>query len=524
MRRQIVFGIAAAMALTLFATSSSHAILIDTFDPPNPAVTAVQFDTGPGAQIVGGGPAGDFLRLVEDNNNNQRNAYVYDTTDTIAPRTVVAELDIRAAAAGFAADGVGIAFLPNSQFGDTGAAGVPNIGAEEPNIVNTFAVGLDLHPADQGENHISLHRNGSFANVNANPVDLDAGVFHRYRIEVNNNTNGVSTASVIVTPDIFGTPGAPVTVHNNVAFNNLPQVTRLALFARTGGRFFDADIDNISVASNGFDSTSYSIQDFDGANDGAGGGQGTGYLVESRADNEQADLPVVMSGGPTGNFLRLTHDGRNNLRNAAVFDASSQTLNAQGKITGRFDFRLTAGGSPADGFSVALIPTDTFGLTGTGAAHAGPGSFAAEEPNIPATFAVGFDLWQNINNVSAHWDGNQIDETAIDTNILDLDDGNFHRARIMLSQGVGGSTLDLSIVPDVHGAPGAPIVLADGLFIPGLDLYSYRLQFSGRTGGAFVNVDLDNIQFNGFVPEPATFGLLGLGGLALLARRRRQIA
>ena len=43
--------------------------------------------------------------------------------------------------------------------------------------------------------------------------------------------------------------------------------------------------------------------------------------------------------------------------------------------------------------------------------------------------------------------------------------------------------------------------------------------FAFNTGGDGVSIFLDNIKFTG-VPEPATIGLLGLGGLALLRRKR----
>jgi hypothetical protein len=49
------------------------------------------------------------------------------------------------------------------------------------------------------------------------------------------------------------------------------------------------------------------------------------------------------------------------------------------------------------------------------------------------------------------------------------------------------------------------------------------LLISGRSGGVNPSVFLNAIELSqvSIVPEPATFALLGLGGLALLRRRRR---
>lgn len=62
----------------------------------------------------------------------------------------------------------------------------------------------------------------------------------------------------------------------------------------------------------------------------------------------------------------------------------------------------------------------------------------------------------------------------------------------------------------------------DGLDNAGITIFRYTLSGASGTGG---NNRIDNVQINATaVPEPAAFSLVGLGGLSLLARRRRHHA
>jgi hypothetical protein len=53
-----------------------------------------------------------------------------------------------------------------------------------------------------------------------------------------------------------------------------------------------------------------------------------------------------------------------------------------------------------------------------------------------------------------------------------------------------------------------------------MNLYDYRVEFAGRTGGLDMSIDLDNILVQ-TIPEPSSALLVGMGAV-LLARRRRK--
>ena len=61
-------------------------------------------------------------------------------------------------------------------------------------------------------------------------------------------------------------------------------------------------------------------------------------------------------------------------------------------------------------------------------------------------------------------------------------------------------------------------VMTDNVLAPG----EYADFVLRETGSAGPPLFIDNVAFIGSVPEPATMGLLGMGALAMLRRRRRQ--
>jgi len=268
---------------------------------------------------------------------------------------------------------------------------------------------------------------------------------------------------------------------------------------KPGAGTFYAEVDVVGTGTG----PSATMQDFDG-----GGTASTTRQLDS------APGPAVLAGGPTGNYMRLINDGVNNNRNAVAFDQAPDGVNPSGSISVDFDVRFTdASGLPADGGSMLLIPTSTYGALGDG--WGGGGS--AEEPNLAGAFAIGMDLHpaegpQNVNDISVHWNGSEIANVRMNNADVNLDAGVFHRVHAELVEGVGAGgdvAVTVTITPDIHGVPGTPYTPIDNVTMTGMHSFAdYRVEFTGRTGGRNVSMDLDNIQVAAGAP---------LGGTAAFA-------
>lgn len=197
--------------------------------------------------------------------------------------------------------------------------------------------------------------------------------------------------------------------------------------------------------------------------------------------------------GSTGRFLRLISDGANSQANCIIFDqigSGSFPL-----ITAEFDFRVSSPDAPADGFAFMLIPTSTYGTSGPGVNPIG----AVEDPLYAGVFAVGFDVYDpagTINDVSVNWNGSQRQKVRVPTANVNITSAQFHRARVTVRHVSGGAEVTVVLTANVNGTPGTPYTAINNRFVPGLNPFSSRVQFGGRTGGLNMNVDLDNIAVN----------------------------
>jgi len=258
------------------------------------------------------------------------------------------------------------------------------------------------------------------------------------------------------------------------------------LSARTGGMNMDVDVDNVNVQY----STPCIVQDFDSP--------GTSAFTTTQYGSSPG--PLVVSGGPTGNFLRVVNDGVNGQLGVVAFDRSS-LLGPFPWLRIAFDFRIGGQGNGADGLS--------------------------EEPNLAGSFGLGLDIHDNgavdvsQDSLSLHWNGSKVAEADL-TGLMDLENNVFNHLEVLLVPTLGGANVTVVVTPDAYGiAPGSPLTVFDSYFLPGLTRYEGRLAFSGRTGGLNANHDIDNVVAQ-FVPEPGSCLLFGGGLLALLGRRRRR--
>ena len=215
--------------------------------------------------------------------------------------------------------------------------------------------------------------------------------------------------------------------------------------------------------------------------------------------------PPSIAGG-FDQFVVLTNlDNSNN--NTIAFDLQPlQTGAAPYGWDLEFDFRMTddaaseaagGGGSAGDGFGIGLFPTSLYGVSGpVNPATMGVGSQDWERPSFDGAFTVGFDVYPNIDFVSANFDNVGI--AAQQLSGFDLNDGQFHSAHVSARPLGDVMTLEMTI----DGLPVFPsATIASELSL--LTQADYRLIAGGRTGDAFVRTSLDNIRLtNAPAPEP----------------------
>jgi hypothetical protein len=476
------------------------------------------FRSGPLIKTAEPDSTGAFLRIVNDNVNSQNNRVVFERglDGGASNMGEVLQFDFRINSTDTPADGLGLLFLRTRDLGGTSYfTGDGIASSEEPNHANMLGIGFDVYP-DGGTDvapGVSLHWNGSKLADVLLPPSLGLNQFHRIQVLREPVATGLNV-TVSAVPNINGVPVAPVTLVDHFFVPGASLYDYRAQFsARTGTENADVDIDNITSTQIARPPLANTQADFIQA---AGSGWKGYAFGGGAAPDVRTDFDL------NGNYLRLTYDGINVQKNAIAFDKQLDgSISGKTGIKGDVDFRLNSPtDQPADGMSLMLIPTAMYGNTGPGAA-ATPG-FLAEEPNAPGVFGIGLDVYEDLraNQISLHWDGNVIIQLDVDPGKFNLVSGGFNHLHFELTQDASGMFLDLILTADIFGVPETPLVVFDDFLIPGMNLYDYRVEFAGRTGGLNMDIDLDNILVQ-TIPEPTSAALVGLGAL-LLARRRRQ--
>ena len=268
------------------------------------------------------------------------------------------------------------------------------------------------------------------------------------------------------------------------------------------------------------------FEDFDG------GGTNAYSLTSS-----SGTAPSVLTGGPSGSYLRVVSLTASN-NNSIAFDENLSVTGPapKGKILS-FDFRMSgdadntaAGGccdSAADGLGIGYHATPRWGATGPmnpGAAGA-PDGADWERPAFARAVTIGLDVFEKIDVVTLNAFGSTIAEVDVKP-FLDLNNGLFHRGILTVLPNPANTDtalFDFDIIEDVHGAAIShkimDDILADNVNLNGLP--ANRIIAGGRTGGAFVNGDFDNISVR-LVPEPASLTLLVMAGIPAIGLLRRR--
>lgn len=284
--------------------------------------------------------------------------------------------------------------------------------------------------------------------------------------------------------------------------NMLPYESRVHIGARTGGESMRLDVDNINVAySNPYVGglsvapTGHLFQDFDSVGT-------TGYRAVQAAATDPANPagfrpgPLIKAGnaGTDGAFMRIVNDAVAGQSNRIVFDRAFDGGASTLPEVLEFDLRFNSSDTPADGLGLLFLPTID-PATGI-AAIAGDGIGSSEEPMHSGILGIGFDVYPNESpdvapGVSLHFDNVKLADVPLPA-AIGL--GQFHKVQVVREAVEGGLNVSVIAFPDVNGAAGAPVTLIEDFFVAGARNHDYRVQLSGRTGGANADHDVDNIR------------------------------
>jgi hypothetical protein len=363
--------------------------------------------------------------------------------------------------------------------------------------------------------------------VPTSSIDFLNNLWNRAQIDVT-PADGGANVTVKITPDVNTAGGAPITLFDKQFIPGLSAYDfRIMAGARTGGATATVDVDRLTSTTLDTGSpTVNTVQNFDTV--------GTGYRASDL--NQSGTLhPTIVSGGVSGNALRLAHANNGQLANIG-FEKSIPD-GPKSKVVAEFDFKMNAddvatGVQRADGFQMALLDTNRYGnsgpIDGVGSPIEGNGP-AYEGALLSGALSLGFRIYDG--NIATPEDFIRIGYDGLEANVttfssanfganwFDLNSDAFHHVKLELTSSNGSTLATLTLTPNLTGTP---VEIFRDVLIGNLDLntFSMREAFGARTGGLNTIVDLDNISLVA-VPEPSTMLALLAGGAFLGLRRRR---
>lgn len=240
------------------------------------------------------------------------------------------------------------------------------------------------------------------------------------------------------------------------------------------------------------------------------------------------------SGFTFNNFLANGVIGASNgvltITTAEPSEAASAFYNTQqaiGHFSANFTYQnVTGGGADGITFTVQNAPAGVNALGGDGynLGYGGDPGTANDTP-ITSSVAYGIELWPNTANST----GGFGQDGAIDANGSTAPaftstspvTANSTTDPIDFAISYNGTTLSVNMSDSVTGSSYSTSETVDIPTIVGSNL-AY-VGFTGGTGGASANQQISNFSYTTAVPEPATLGLFGIGGvIGILTLKKRH--
>jgi hypothetical protein len=206
--------------------------------------------------------------------------------------------------------------------------------------------------------------------------------------------------------------------------------------------------------------------------------------------------PPQLVTAPSGNgFIRLANDVRGS-NNYLVFDRPGAGAFELVIIEARLRIAPVVG--QADGMSIAWLNTSQYGVSGNVAA---PLTALAEEPAFLNSIGVGFDIYQNSdqlvhdpdnNHISLHFGNQTIVQQSVPTSGvggINFANSEWFTARIIIEFDDTNPNVSVLVTPE----NGTPLTVLDHVNVAGLAPYEGRPLVAARSGGESALQDADNI-------------------------------
>ncbi|MGC8887388.1 MAG: immunoglobulin domain-containing protein [Verrucomicrobiia bacterium] len=482
----------------IFTSGESQQIDLATtndFDNPGTIYTLRKLGDGAGAQVLSGGPSGGFFRLTTQDTGTNRNRIAFDQTASGFYDKVTLEFDFR---------GINLSPPP--------AAGTPTLQDFDNTPVNyvltTGATPPQVMPADSGSQ-------GKFLRLTPQVGNLNNGVYFN-RTAIGTYTTVTITFDFRMIPPAGGTPAdgigvvfMPTSIYGTsgeagAAFSeepNLANAIGIGFDNYNNGGTVDPNANHVSLHWNNtwlasmtptFSMTS---------------GKFHRAQIVINFESTRALVTVRMApdvygaGGPTETlYTNYVINGVTPYEGRVAFRARTGGAYAHQDID-NVNVQYGVGQFPAAaGLSVALLPVMRYGTNGVGTGL----SDYLDTPDGTNIFGINFNMHSAdyVNDVSIHWNGASVGSTFIPLSTLNLDNGEFHKARIVIEPFLDGSKVNVVLLPNYYSNPGNPIVVFSNLVVSGFAANNVRLEFAGRSGGMNINIDVDNIKgvFEKFAP------------------------